>query len=186
MANAATRPDPSEDRPSDATILHRALTFAFEGLQAADVQLERARQDAPDRPGGAFLWWIDLQFFIVAMRRLRRGAELAMEAEAERNAMRAAISAFDAAVPELRLLRDVGEHIDDYAVGKGFNPSVRWRSLQVGAWDGETLEWLDIKLNAESALAAGRKLVGEIEWARMRVLDPERFDADGREISPTI
>lgn len=164
--------DGQESPPSDLMILDRALTFGLEGLQAADVQLKRARKEAPDEPGGAFLWWIDLQFFIVALRRLRRGAELALRVPHQRSAVQEAIKAFDQAVPNLLLLRNVGEHIDDYAVGEGFDSTIRWRSLQVGGWDGETLEWLGTKLNAETALSAGRELVGEIEWARMRVLHP--------------
>jgi hypothetical protein len=38
-----------------------------------------------------------------------------------------------------------------------------------------TLAWLDTELNADKAMQAGKKLVGEIERVRMRVLHPERF-----------
>lgn len=164
--------------PSPETILDRALTFALEGLQAADVQLQRARQEAPSGPDGAFLWWIDLQFFIVALRRLRRAAELALRVPDQRPAIQQAIRAFDEALPDLPLLRNVGEHIDEYAVGEGFDSSIRWQQLQVGGWDGATFAWLDTELNADKAIEAGKKLVGEIEWARMRVLHPERFEGD--------
>lgn len=156
------------DVPSDLTILDRALTFAMEGLQAADVQLQRARQEPSSEPGGAFQWWIDLQFFIVALRRLRRAAELATRVAGQREAIRAAIAAFDEATPDLRLLRNVGEHIDEYALGAGYEKSVRWRQLQVGGWNGKTFRWLDIDLNAEKAMDAARDLVGELEWARVR------------------
>jgi hypothetical protein len=162
--------------PSPEAILDRALTFALEGLQAADVQLQRARQEAASGPGGAFQWWIDLQFFIVALRRLRRAAELALRASDQRPPIQRAIEAFDEALPDLPLLRNVGEHIDEYAVGKGFDSSVKWQQLQVGGWDGVTFEWLGTKLHADKAMEAGRQLVGEIEWARMRVLHPERFE----------
>lgn len=157
-----------EDAPSDGTILDRALTFAMEGLRAADVQLKRAREESSSEPGGAFQWWIDLQFFIVALRRLRRAAELATRVPRQREAIRAAIAAFDEDLPDLRLLRDVGEHIDAYALGAGYEKSVRWRQLQVGGWDGKTFQWLGIDLDAEKALEAARQLVGELEWARVR------------------
>ncbi len=61
-------------------------------------------------------------------------------------------------------------------MGEGFDSSVRWRQLQVGGWDGVTFAWLGTELNADKAMEAGKKLVGEIEWARMRVLHPERFE----------
>jgi hypothetical protein len=92
--------------------------------------------------------------------------------------MQQAIKAFDEALPDLSRLRNVGEHIDEYAVGAGRDSSVGWQQLQVGGWDGVTLAWLDTKLNAEEAMEAGKKLVGEIEWARMRVLYPERFEEE--------
>ena len=109
------------------------------------------------------------------MQRLKRGAELAGAVPAQRSAVRSAISTFEKAVPELERFRNVGEHIDAYALGQGFDASVKWRSLQVGGWDGTTFEWLDTKLDAEAALKAGRELVGEVEWARIRVLYPEKF-----------
>jgi hypothetical protein len=168
--------------PSPNAVMDRALSFALEGLQAADLQLQRARQEAPPQPGGAFLWWIDLQFFIVALRRLRRAAELARRVPDQRPAVQRAIQKFDDALPDLLLLRDVGEHIEDYAVDKGRNSSVRWRALQVGGWDGVTFDWLGTKLNADVAMDAARKLVGEIEWARQRVLYPERFRQPGKSL----
>lgn len=167
-----------EAPPSPETILERSLTFALEGLQAADVQLQRARQEPSSEPGGAFLWWIDLQFFIVGLRRLRRAAELALRVQGQRPAIQGAIAAFDEALPDLLLLRNVGEHIDEYALGEGRDSSVRWRQLQVGGWDGVTFDWLGTKLDAEKAMEASRSLVSEIEWARARVLYPERFDSD--------
>jgi hypothetical protein len=115
--------------PSPEEILTRALTFALEGLRAAEVQLQRAREDAPSGPGGAFLWWIDLQFFIVALRRLRQAAELALRAPGQRPAIEQAIEAFDEALPDLPLFRHVGEHIDEYAVGKGRDSSIGWQQL---------------------------------------------------------
>ena len=57
----------------------------------------------------------------------------------------------------------------------GRNSSVSWRTLQAGSWDGITFDWLGTKLNADVAMEAARKLVGEIEWARQRTLYPERF-----------
>jgi hypothetical protein len=41
-----------------------------------------------------------------------------------------------------------------------------------------TLAWLGTESNADKVMEAGKKLVGEIEWARMRVLHPERFGND--------
>jgi hypothetical protein len=135
------------------------------------MQLQRAREEPTAEPGGAFRWWIDLQFFIVSLRRLRKAAELGLRVTSERQAIREAIASFDRELPDLGLLRNVGEHIDEYAVGDGNDPSVGWRQLQVGGWDGVTFEWLGTQLDAENALKAGRQLVGELEWARVRAME---------------
>jgi hypothetical protein len=147
------------------------LTFALEGIQGADVQLQRAREDPSEGPGGAFQWWIDLQFFIVSLRRTRGAAKLGLQVPGQKKAITEAIAAFDRAVPNLHLLRNVGEHIDDYTLGKGRNSSIGRSQLQVGGWDGTIFKWLDVELNAEGALNAARKLVGEVEWARAREMN---------------
>ena len=151
-------------RPSDEAILHRALVFAHEALKAADVQLQRARIEDPDL-GGMAQWWIDLQFFIIALRRLRRAGELAAAVQ-NRGTIEDAIRDFDNALPKLGLLRNVGEHIDAYSREAGRDRSVRWRQIQVGGWDKTTFEWLGVKINADVAMAACRRLVGWIEIVR--------------------
>jgi hypothetical protein len=140
------------------------LVFAHEALKAADVQLQRARTEDPDI-GGMAQWWIDLQFFVVALRRLRRSAELAAEIQTP-DAIKAAISDFDDALPKLGLLRNVGEHIDDYSREAGRDQSVRWEQIQVGGWDGTTFQWLGIKVDVDEAMKASRRLVGWIEIVR--------------------
>jgi hypothetical protein len=110
-------------------------------------------------------WWIDLQFFVVALRRLRRAAELAASDENPAVIVQA-IERFDEALPKLGLLRNVGEHIDEYSREAGRDPSVRWRQIQVGGWDRSNLEWLGVNLNADEAMATARQLVGWIEIVR--------------------
>lgn len=104
---------------------------------------------------------------------------MALRVPDQRPTIQQAIKAFDEALPVLSRLRNVGEHIDDYAVGEGFDSSVRWGQLQVGGWDGVTFAWLGTELNADRAMEAERKLVGEIEWAGMRVLYPGRAGEGG-------
>jgi hypothetical protein len=41
------------------------------------LQRRRTRSNEPEDEGFVMRWWADLHFFIVALRRLRRAAELA-------------------------------------------------------------------------------------------------------------
>src|ERR1700693_1134295 len=82
--------------------------------------------------GGAefiFRWWVDLQFFIVALRRLRPAGELATHADSVAESMAAAIKTFDDRLPQLSRMRNVGEQIDAYAVG---SPGRRDKTISRG------------------------------------------------------
>jgi hypothetical protein len=63
-------------------------------------------------------------------------------------------------------MRNVGEHIDEYAVEGGQDESVGRRALQVGSFDATTLVWLGERLDADEALAAAEQLYGAIQDAR--------------------
>jgi len=61
------------------------------------------------------------------------------ELQTRRPPIQRAIEAFDEALPDLPLLRNVGEHIDEYAVGE------RFRFFgQVAATSGGGLGWRDL------------------------------------------
>lgn len=93
---------------------------------------------------------------------------MGLQVPSQKPAITEAITEFDRAVPKLLLLRNVGEHIDAYTLGKGRDPSVGRPQVQTGGWDGTVFEWLGVELDTEDALNAARKLVGKLEWARAR------------------
>jgi hypothetical protein len=71
-----------------------------------------------------------------------------------------ALKEFDASLPDLKRMRDVAEHIDDYAIDQGRQRDVARQSLEVSFMDdeGPTLEWLGSSLNAQEALHASQRL----------------------------
>jgi hypothetical protein len=64
-------------------------------------------------------------------------------------------------------MRNVGEHIDDYAVDspKRQHKEVRRQDLQVGTWDGTTYEWLGDSLNIDTAHEAAYALFVAVSTA---------------------
>jgi len=153
--------------PSDAVIMERARSFANEAMFIVALQRRRIRSDEPEDAAFPKRLWADLQFFIVALRRLRRAAELACRVARAKDALSLALQNFDTALPQLSLMRNVGEHIDDYAVDspKRRHKGVGRRGLQVHSWDGTTYQWLGESLNVDAAHDAAYTLLAAVSSA---------------------
>src|SRR5438105_1232151 len=102
-------------------------------MHTVALQVRRLSTTEPEDETFVGRWWADLQFLIVALRRLRRAAELALRADSRGGSVAAAIEAFDARLPGLLVMRNVGEHIDSYALDdpKRHHSEIDRRQLQV-------------------------------------------------------
>lgn len=147
--------------PSDAVMIERAWSLMNESMRAIDLQKRRLRSSEPEDADFSIRWWVDLQFLIVALRRLRRSAELATRVSIAKSIITDAIEQFDRELPMLQKMRNVGEHIDDYAVDseKRRHKDVERFALQVGSFDGTTYEWLGAHLNIDEANSASIHLL---------------------------
>lgn len=154
------------DTSSDAATIERAHSLANEAIHMVALQRRRLQSEEPEDETFVFRRWADFQFFIVSLRRLRQAALLAARLKANKATIENAISEFDESLPGLRKMRNVGEHVDEYAVERGRDRSVGRRDLQAGKFDATTLEWLGERLDADGALAAAERLYGAIKDAR--------------------
>ena len=116
-------------------------------------------------------WWADLQFLIVTLQRMRTAARIALRSPSVRAEINASLDAFDKALPMLRTMRNVGEHIDDYAVDRGRDREVERGMLQVGTWNGTTYAWLGHELNIDAARDAAKALHRTVCDAARQPLD---------------
>jgi hypothetical protein len=109
----------------------------------------------------------DFTFLVVSLTRLRRAAQLAAGVPELQLLLSEAIGQFDRALPGLNVMRNVGEHIDDYGIDQGRNKAIARQSLEVASLEeeGPTLHWLGAKLNAHEALEAGRHLFVAVKEA---------------------
>jgi hypothetical protein len=154
------------DTPSDAATIERSHSLANEAIHMIALQRRRLQAAEPEDETFVFRRWADFQFFIVSLRRLRRAALLAARPRAGKAGIETAISEFDESLPGLQKMRNVGEHVDEYAVEGGRDRSVSRRALQVGSFDAATFEWLGERLDADDALAAAERLYGAIKDTR--------------------
>lgn len=161
------------DQPSDGAILERAFSLANEAMFTVALQVRRTRTTEPEDEVFVIRPWADLQFLVVALRRLRRAAELARKVPAAEQRMERAIASFDAELPALLVMRNVGEHFDDYAIDskRRRHKAIGRRHLQSRTIDGTTFEWLDGTLDTQQALASANSLFNEVRVA-LRTYEP--------------
>jgi hypothetical protein len=139
-------------------ILERASSMANQALWTARLQRRRLSSTEPEDDEFIFRFWADLEFLILALWHIRVAALLARRVVAVRSSIQAAIDQFDGALPGLRTMRNVIEHLDEYGVDVGRQQEISRKQLQVGAWDGVTFRWLDMELNVDDAVSAGKAL----------------------------
>jgi hypothetical protein len=99
------------------------------------------------------------------LRRLRRVAELAKQVPAVEEHVQRALIEFDRAVPSLQTMRNVGEHVDVYALDRGRDKTISRRELQIGKWVGTTFHWLGAQLDIERAMTASEELLNAMRNA---------------------
>jgi hypothetical protein len=146
--------------PSDTVILERAISLVNEAMFTVELQRRRVRSTEPEDERFIFRRWADLQFLVVALRRLRRVAPIAAKGQSAAPTILSAVKAFEASLPGLATMRNVGEHIDDYALDnpKRHHKQIDSRMLQAGSWDGSTYSWLDGCINVDAAYDAAMDL----------------------------
>jgi hypothetical protein len=154
-------------KPTSAATYERARRLANLSLWAIDLQCRRLASSQPEDSVFVFRKWADFDFLVVSLTRLRRAAQLAASIPEVQPSLAAAIREFDAALPHLKRMRDVAEHIDDYAVDRGRDGNIARQSLEVSLMseDGSMLKWLGGELSTHEALRASQRLFEAIKAA---------------------
>jgi hypothetical protein len=137
------------------------------------LALQRRRVQTVEPEDGDFLFrvWADWEFLIVALIRIRRSALVAAQVDQTNAKIMQAVARFDAALPDLRVMRNVAEHIDEYAVEseRRHHRSIMRYGLEVGSWNDTEFTWqLDRPqvLNADHAMDAAGELLVAVRAAR--------------------
>ena len=134
--------------------LEMARGLALDAVLSVDLQKRRVYDETPD-PFYAGRWWADVQFLIIALRRLRLAAEFGAKAD---SSIKRAVKDFRKNIPDLDRFRNVGEHMDHYAAGFGKDQTVDRRQVLEGSLDVPVYRWLDRELNIDHARDEAEKL----------------------------
>lgn len=140
--------------PTDAATYERARRLANVALWTSAIQRRRLSTEEPEDAKFPLRARVDFDLFVVALSRLRRAAVLALKVGSIKPKMKDALGKFDAAVPHLKTMRDVAEHIDDYAIDSGRDSTISRRELEVSIRTGDTWEWLGHTIEVEKAFVA--------------------------------
>ena len=144
--------------PSPEATYERARRLANLAVWTVELQCRRVKTIEPEDDSFVMRRWQDFQFLIVALARLRRAGTLAAKVNLIKRDINAALKEFDVALPNLKLMRDVAEHIDDYAMDKGRNKDIDRKALEVFVLDESAVNWLGRDLDLNVALQASLNL----------------------------
>jgi hypothetical protein len=138
-----------------------ALTQAMWGVAMQHERAHTTTQDDERFGGLGFRQEIDLQFLLIALRRLRRMAGRVNKLAPD-DALRKELGSFDGGLPTLKTMRDVDEHLDEYIVGDGQRKEdIELASLGVSLRAEGVLEWAGLKLDLDDALVRAERLYKE-------------------------
>jgi len=158
-----------------------AHSVANDAIRAVAMQRSRVLANLPEDEtffgARGFRQEIDLNFMLVALRRLRRAATLAARIEGCQESLRESIRQFDEALPGLATMRNVGEHIDEYILGQANrrHRDVYPSSVGVRLWFTSSgalvFDWVGQQIDIDKALKAAEHLYSDI-LASMRSWRP--------------
>lgn len=156
---------------SNSAIVERAKSMANDWMWAIDLQLSRIKsprlQDADYHSFGVnSANDADIHFLVISLARLRRIAVTIEHVPTQWENVHLAINNFDARLPWLKRMRDVFEHLEDYAVDSNLKrSSTSRRELQVWSLTDNGIHWLGFDINWEESRAAAIELHASIKSA---------------------
>ena len=142
----------------EQAILEDARTMANIAVWSVELQIQRITSQKLDIPDFVMQPIIDFHFLVTALSRLKNSAELASKVIDITDGIRQ----FDLSLPDLRKVRNVLEHIDEYREGKGRNKEVARNAILTINFEGQHIHWLGYKINIEEAMSASQLLYSAI------------------------
>jgi len=156
---------------SEAAVVERAKSLANRWMWAVSLQHDRITRPRPQdnafHPFGIDAFnEADVHFLAIALRRLRTVATTLEHAPQVWDSVHSAIQAFDDRLPWLKRLRDVFEHLEDYAVDSNLRRSdTSRRELQGWSASENGMQWLGYDVDWNEGLFAAEDLYAAVKTA---------------------
>ncbi len=138
----------------EISVYKRAMRLASLAMWTLNLQLRRLRTTEPEDDEFIKRKIADFQFYILALTKLRSAGKLLSKIKSLKSLITPNIKAFDSELPFLTSIRNVDQHFDEYALNKGHNKKVDKTMLETIWIEDETWNWLDYKINLQSAYEA--------------------------------
>lgn len=148
----------------------QALRLASEAMWTIKLQHRRLQSKEPEDQEFVTRRVADWHFFIVALTRFRRAACLASSIEKIRSDVKKLLGEFDSKLPSRKSMRNIAEHIDEYAIGRGNDKEKDRRGLEVIRVSGTDFNWMEENINSDDALAAANALWHSIVRLRKKAM----------------
>ena len=136
-----------------------ARSLANIAVWSVELQIHRLKAEETEIPDFVMQPVVDFHFLVIALTRLRKAAELA----AKTTDISAALKEFDETLPDLKKIRNVLEHIDEYRLGEGRNKNVKANELQTVILNHDQIFWSGYEINPVKALQASDRLFNAIK-----------------------
>ena len=126
-------------------IVEWAFPFFFfsDASRCASLQLERIQDSKVSGLRESLQLWFDWQTLMTQLWRMRKAALLIARVQSAQSPVGVAVKQFDEVLPNLKLYRDVFEHMDSYVLedNNRHNLHVGNGGLQVGTFSQEEFRW---------------------------------------------
>jgi hypothetical protein len=132
------------------SVFENALVRAQAACSVVGIQCRCLKMAELDDSPSTVRVWADVQMLMVALRQLRRSAELAALSPSLQDGLVRAIAEFDGPLPDLWRMRSVEEHFEAHPLPHD------------DAWDGRIFTWGDGSLNVDEALNAAERLLASM------------------------
>jgi hypothetical protein len=159
-----------EPRRTEREIVLRAFTFFQDASNGAGLQMERIQDNRTDDAKTLSHLWFDWQTLMTHLRRMRKAALLIGKAKVANSQVQKAVAAFDKALPNLKIYRDVFEHMESYVFedDNRHYKDIGLGGLQVGTFSNDTFSWAidDTEVSLKEAAIASSELYHDIKAIR--------------------